>query len=82
MKQYFNLKFSNYPLFRGNHTFGSTFCYMIGASKRIRLVLSALIPFRQILGKLSKVRYYVQKVMFKNIYHAMFESHLRYGCQV
>ena len=31
---------------------------------------------------LSKVRHYVQESELKNIYHAIFESHLRYGCQV
>ena len=34
------------------------------------------------LGMLSKVRHYVQKSEVKNIDHAIFESHLRYGCQV
>ena len=34
------------------------------------------------LGMLSKVRHYVQESELKNIYHAIFESHLRYGCQV
>ena len=34
------------------------------------------------LDMLSKVRYYVQKVELKNIYHAIFESHPSYGCQV
>ena len=31
---------------------------------------------------LSKVRYHLQKVELKNLYHAIFESHLRYSCQV
>ena len=31
---------------------------------------------------LSKVRHYVKKSVLKNIYHAIFESHLRYGCQI
>ena len=34
------------------------------------------------LGMLSKVRHYVSKIELKNIYHAIFESHLRYGCQI
>ena len=34
------------------------------------------------LGMLSKVRHYVAKTELKNIYHAIFESHLRYGCQI
>ena len=34
------------------------------------------------LGMLSKVRHYVNKAELKNIYHAIFESHLRYGCQI
>ena len=34
------------------------------------------------LGMLSKVRYYVQRIELKNIYHATFESHLSYDCQV
>ena len=34
------------------------------------------------LGMLSKVRHYVNKTELKDIYHAIFESHLRYGCQV
>ena len=34
------------------------------------------------LGMLSKVRHYVSKIDLKNIYHAIFESHLRYGCQI
>ena len=31
---------------------------------------------------LSKVRHYVQVIEFKNIYHAIFEAHLRDGCQI
>jgi hypothetical protein len=31
---------------------------------------------------LSKVRHYVNKAELKNIYHAIFESHLRYDCQI
>ena len=31
---------------------------------------------------LSKVRHYVSRIELKNIYHAIFESHLRYGCQI
>ena len=34
------------------------------------------------LGMLSKVRHYVSNIDLKNIYHAIFESHLRYGCQI
>ena len=34
------------------------------------------------LGMLSKVKNYVKKAELKNIYHAIFESHLRYGCQI
>ena len=34
------------------------------------------------LGMLSKVRHYVQVIELKNIYHAIFEAHLRYGCQI
>ena len=34
------------------------------------------------IGMLSKVRHYVNKAELKNIYHAIFESHLRYGCQI
>ena len=33
-------------------------------------------------GMLSKVRHYVQESELKNIYHAIFESHLRYRWQV
>ena len=44
-----------------------------------KLVMQKLV---RALGMLSKVRYYVQKVDLKNIYHAIFESHLRYGCQI
>jgi hypothetical protein len=33
-------------------------------------------------GMLSKVRYYVHEIELKNIYHAIFEAHLRYGCQI
>ena len=33
-------------------------------------------------GMLSKVRYYVHEFELKNIYHAIFEAHLRYGCQI
>ena len=31
---------------------------------------------------ISKVRHYAPKSEIKNIYHAIFESHLRYGCQI
>ena len=34
------------------------------------------------LGMLLKFRHYVNKAEVKNIYHAIFESHLRYGCQI
>ena len=34
------------------------------------------------LGMLSKARHYVKKAELKNIYHAIFESHLRYCCQI
>ena len=34
------------------------------------------------LGMLSKVRHYVKTSELKNIYHAIFESHLRYGSSV
>ena len=43
-----------------------------------KLVMQKLV---RALGMLSKVRYYVQKAELKNIYHAIWESHLRYGCQ-
>ena len=33
------------------------------------------------LGMLSKVKHYVQMIELKN-YHAIFEAHLRYGCQI
>ena len=33
-------------------------------------------------GMLSKVRHYVQQNELKNIHHSIFESHLRYGCQI
>ena len=33
-------------------------------------------------GMLSKVRHYVPKTELKSIYHAIFASHLRYGCQI
>ena len=34
------------------------------------------------LGMLSKVRHYVNKAELKIIDQAIFESHLRYGCQI
>ena len=34
------------------------------------------------LGMLSKVRHYVQILEMKNVYHAIFEAHLRTGCQI
>ena len=34
------------------------------------------------IGMLSKVRYYVQEIELNNIYHDIFESHIRYGCQI
>ena len=34
------------------------------------------------LGMLSKVRHYVNKAELKNIFHAICESQLRYGCQI
>ena len=33
-------------------------------------------------GMLSKVRYYLHKIELKNIYHAIFEGHLRYAFQI
>ena len=33
-------------------------------------------------GMLSKIRHYVPKTELKSIYHAIFASHLRYGCQI
>ena len=33
-------------------------------------------------GMLSKVRHYVPEKELKSIYHAIFTSHLRYGCQI
>ena len=33
-------------------------------------------------GMLSKVRHYVPETELKSIYHAIFTSHLRYGCQI
>ena len=30
----------------------------------------------------SKIRHYVPKTELKSIYHAIFVSHLRYGCQI
>ena len=33
-------------------------------------------------GILSQVRYYFHEIELKNIYHAIFEVHLRYGCQI
>ena len=34
------------------------------------------------IGMLSKVRYYVQEIELKNIYHTIFESCIRYCCQI
>ena len=31
---------------------------------------------------LSKIRYYVNKDLLRTIYYALFDSHLRYGCQI
>ena len=31
---------------------------------------------------LSKIRHYVSHDVLKTIYHALFESHLRYGCEI
>ena len=31
---------------------------------------------------LSKVRYYVNEIELKNVYHAIFEAHPRYGCEI
>ena len=33
-------------------------------------------------GMLMKIRHYVQKKDLKSIYHALFSSHLSYGCQI
>ena len=33
-------------------------------------------------GLLSKIRYYVKKDLLRTIYYALFDSHLRYGCQI
>ena len=33
-------------------------------------------------GMLSKVRHYVPSTELKSIYHALFNSHLKYGCQI
>ena len=51
-------------------------CYLIFQSQQVMHKLA------RALSMLSKVRHYVQKSELKNIYHAIFESHLRYGCQV
>ena len=34
------------------------------------------------LGMLSKVRHYVRILELKYVYHAIFETHSRYGCQI
>ena len=34
------------------------------------------------LGMLLKIRYHVQEAELKHIYYTIFQSHLRYGCQV
>ena len=31
---------------------------------------------------LSKIRYYVKFPLLRTIYYALFDSHLRYGCQM
>ena len=31
---------------------------------------------------LSKIRYYVKASLLRTIYYALFDSHLRYGCQI
>ena len=31
---------------------------------------------------LAKIRYYVKLPLLGTIYHALFDSHLRYGCQI
>ena len=33
-------------------------------------------------GMLSKVRYHVHEIELENIYHAIFEPNLRYGCHI
>ena len=37
---------------------------------------------KRALDKLSKVWNYVANTLLKNIYYALFKSHLRYGCQI
>ena len=34
------------------------------------------------IAMLSKVRYCVHEIELKNIYHAIFEVYIRYGCQI
>ena len=33
-------------------------------------------------GLLAKLRHYVNPILLRTIYYAIFESHLRYGCQL
>ena len=38
--------------------------------------------FRRANCLLSKIRHYVSKDLLRAIYYALFDSHLRYGCQI
>ena len=51
----------------------------INGHNQSKLVMQKLV---RAFGILSRVRYWVRKAEQKNIYHALFESHLRHGCQV
>ena len=41
-----------------------------------------MLKLAQALRILSKVRHYAAKTKLKNVYHALFEFHLRYVCQI
>ena len=52
--------------------------YLVGHYQS-KLVMQKLV---RALGMLLKIRYHVQEAELKHIYYTIFQSHLRYGCQV
>ena len=66
---------------------------MISETKYLGLILDEYLAFKYHLQNLklklnrpncllSKIRYYVKFPSLRTIYYALFDSHLRYGCQV
>ena len=66
---------------------------MISQTRHLRLILDEHLTFKYYLQNLklklnranfllSKIRYYVKFPLLRTMYYALFDSHLRYGCQI